>query len=67
MEYKFIYNWANNSKRKTMKGRKCRILAKGKKNSIMIEFEDNKQIEIVSINSLKLFEGKKESNLKELF
>ena len=50
MEYKF--NWANNSKRKTMKNRICKVIARGKMNSILIEFLDNNQREIVSRNSL---------------
>ena len=50
VEYKF--NWSNNSKRKTMKNRICKVIARGKLNSILIEFLDNKQREIVSRNSL---------------
>ena len=47
-----IYNWANNLKRKTMKGRKVIVLARGKMNSILIKF-DNGQKEIVSRYSIK--------------
>ena len=43
-----IYRWGNNSKRATMKGRECEIIAKGKKGSVLIEFADNGQREIVS-------------------
>lgn len=50
--YNLIYTWGNNEKRITLKGRSCRILAEGKKNSIMIEFEDG-QREIVSKFSIK--------------
>jgi hypothetical protein len=42
-----VYTWGNNSKRETMKGRHCRVIAQGKKNSCLIEFE-NGQREIVS-------------------
>jgi len=45
--------WGNNSKRKTLRGRDCVILARGAKNSIMIEFVDNKQREIVSRYSVR--------------
>ncbi len=48
----YVFNWANNSKRSTMKGRECIVLARGKMNSILVEFYDNKQREIVSRNSL---------------
>ena len=42
------YRWGNNAKRATMKGRECRILAKGRMGSILIEFLDNGQREITS-------------------
>jgi len=41
------YHWGNNEKRAGMQGRECKIIARGKKNSICIEFE-NGQREIVS-------------------
>jgi len=46
------FAWGNNEKRATMKGRKCRIIARGKMNSIQIEFE-NGQREIVSRRSVR--------------
>ena len=49
---KYKYNWGNNEKRATMKGRGCDVLARGKKNSICIEFE-NGQREIVSRYSIR--------------
>ena len=49
----FIFNWGNNEKRKTLKGRRCKVLAYGKKNSIMIQFDDNCQREVVSRNSIR--------------
>jgi len=49
----YQYVWGNNSKRKTLKGRYCKVLKKGKKNSILIEFIDNKQQEIVSRYSVR--------------
>uniref|UniRef100_A0A6M3XQF9 Uncharacterized protein n=1 Tax=viral metagenome TaxID=1070528 RepID=A0A6M3XQF9_9ZZZZ len=52
VQYGYVFSWGNNDKRKTMKGRKCRVIARGKKNSIMIEFEDG-QREIVSRNSIR--------------
>jgi hypothetical protein len=42
-----VYTWGNNPKRETMKGRRCRVIVQGKKNSCLIEFE-NGQREIVS-------------------
>jgi hypothetical protein len=49
----YIYNWGNNPKRKTLKGRSCFVIARGKKNSIAIEFLDNQQREVVSRNSIR--------------
>ena len=49
---KYIYLWGNNPKRKTMKGRECIILTRGRMNSIMIQF-DNGQREIVSRRSIR--------------
>lgn len=46
------YQWGNNSKRALMKGRPCRVLARGEMRSVMIEFPDG-QREIVSFRSLK--------------
>jgi len=53
MTQEYIYAWANNEKRATMKGRKCIVLARMKKNSIVIEFTDNRQREVVSGNSIR--------------
>lgn len=49
----YKYKWKNNEKRKTLYGRMCIILKVGKKNSILIEFIDNNQKEVVSRNSLQ--------------
>lgn len=52
-EQLYIYCWGNNSKRQTMKGRRCRVLGRLAKNSCVIEFIDNGQRECVSRNSLR--------------
>lgn len=52
-EQLYIFCWGNNEKRKNMKGRVCRVLKRGKKNSCSIEFTDNGQKEIVSRNALR--------------
>jgi hypothetical protein len=49
----YIYAWGNNSKRATMKGRTCRLLASGAKGSVLIEFTDNGQREITSRRALR--------------
>jgi len=48
----YIYTWGNNEKRKTLKGRRCRIIRCGKINSVMIEFEDGSR-EITSRNAIR--------------
>jgi hypothetical protein len=47
MDFGMIYVWGNNPKRATLKGRRCRVIARGAKNSCLIEFEDGRR-EIVS-------------------
>ena len=47
-----IFRWGNNEKRATMKGRECKVVARGKMNSICIEFLDNKERSIVSRRSV---------------
>jgi hypothetical protein len=52
MTYDYKYTWGNNAKREQLKGKLCRILARGKKDSVLIELEDG-QKEIVSRRSLR--------------
>jgi hypothetical protein len=49
--YRFV--WRNNSKRETLYGRTCVVLARLSLNSCVIEFCDNGQREIVSRNALR--------------
>lgn len=51
-EYPYIFSWGNNSKRLLLKGKRCRVLARGKLNSARVEFE-NGQVEIISRNALR--------------
>jgi hypothetical protein len=48
----YQYSWGNNPKRATLKGRTCRVLARGEMRSVMVEFE-NGQREIVSYRALR--------------
>ena len=47
-----VYSWGNNEKRESLKGRPCRILARGTMRSVMVEFADG-QREIVSHRALR--------------
>ena len=49
----YTYRWANNVKRASLKGRTCRVLARGSLNSCQVEFCDNGQREVVSRNALR--------------
>jgi hypothetical protein len=49
----YIFGWGNNPKRATMKNRKCKVLKRGGKGSVLIEFLDNGQKEIVSRRALR--------------
>ncbi len=53
----FVYKWKNNIKRQSLYGRKCQILAHGKKNSVLVEFEDGNK-EIISRYALRRSERK---------
>ena len=52
-EQLYTFRWGNNPKRKSMQGRVCRVVARGRMNSVMIEFSDNGQREVVSRNALQ--------------
>lgn len=52
MIFPYVYAWRNNEKRQTLYGRRCRVLARGSMNSIMIAFEDG-QVEITSRNAIR--------------
>ena len=56
-EQLYEYRWGNNPKRAKMRGRICRVLARGKKNSCSVEFVDNGQTEVVSRNALRKSNG----------
>jgi len=40
---KYIYVWGNNPVRAKLKGKKCKVLARGKMNSALVEFEDGER------------------------
>jgi len=48
----YIYQWGNNSKRVNLKGRKCRVMRRGKMNSCLVEFENGER-EVISRNALR--------------
>jgi len=48
----YLYTWGNNEKRAMLKGKKCRVVARGKMNSALVEFEGG-QREVISRNALR--------------
>lgn len=48
----YIYGWKNNSKRKTLYSRECKVIKRLKMNSAAVIFE-NGQFEIISRNALR--------------
>jgi hypothetical protein len=52
----YRYVWGNNTKRATLKGRVCHVLARGAMNSAMVQFCDTGQRECVSRNALRRVE-----------
>lgn len=49
----YRYLWGNNEKRATLRGRICRVVARGAMNSALVEFVDNGQREVISRNALR--------------
>jgi len=49
----YVFQWGNNAKRATLKGRTCRVIARGTMNSALVEFTDNGQQEVISRNALR--------------
>lgn len=48
----YIYKFRNNERRAELYGRECKILAKGKMNSVLIEMENGERV-ITSANALR--------------
>ena len=51
-KYPYIYLWGNNPKRMELKGKRFKIIKRGKMNSCLAEFEDGNR-EIISRNAIR--------------
>ncbi len=51
-DYPYIYAWGNNALRAKWKGKRCKVLVRGKRNSCLIEFEDGLHVN-TSRNALR--------------
>lgn len=48
----YIYAWGNNERRKSLKGKPCKVIARLTMNSAIVEFEDGHR-ECISRNALR--------------
>ena len=48
----YIYMWGNNSVRAKFKGRRCRLIAVGRMNSCLLEFENGERL-LTSRNAIR--------------
>ena len=49
----YIYRWGNNPVRAKLKGRRCRVIARGTLNSCLIQFLDTGEQHVTSRNALR--------------
>ena len=48
----YVFGWGNNPRRAELKGRRCRILARGARGSVLVAFEGG-AVEVVSRRALR--------------
>jgi len=53
----YVYLWGNNSRRAELRGRRCRILARGRMNTVLVEFVDNGERVTTSSRALRREDG----------
>ena len=41
--YPLVYAWGNNEKRATYRARRCRIVARGRMGSVLVEFDNGER------------------------
>ena len=52
MDYPYVYRWKNNPERARFYGKPCRVVARGKLNTVLLEFEDGERL-VTSGNSIR--------------
>lgn len=40
----YVYVWGNNTVRARLKGRRCRVLARGGRNTVLVEFDNGERV-----------------------
>ncbi len=58
----YSYAWGNNARRRALQGRRCRILARGRMNTVLIEFLDNGERVTTSTRALRRIDGAEAGN-----
>jgi len=66
-EQLYRYVWKNNSKRASFYGRTCRLIARGSRNTVELEFLDNGERTFTSGNSIRKLKGPRMENITEVF
>lgn len=49
----FVFAWGNNERRRELKGRRCRKVARGAKGTVMVEFLDTGERVTCSFRALR--------------
>ena len=49
----YVYAWGNNPRRRSLQGRRCRILARGRMSTVLVEFLDNGERVTTSSRALR--------------
>lgn len=50
--FPYVFVWGNNEVRASLKGRACRVVARGKMNTCLLEFEDGARV-VTSRNAIR--------------
>jgi len=53
----YVYGWGNNPRRRALQGRRCRILARGRMSTVLVEFLDNGERVTTSLRALRRLRG----------
>jgi hypothetical protein len=56
----YVYLWGNNARRRELQGRRCRILARGRMGTVLVEFFDNGERVSTSFRALRRVSAERE-------
>jgi hypothetical protein len=49
----YVFVWGNNARRRELRGRRCRVLVRGGKGTVLVEFLDTLERATVSFRALR--------------